>query len=292
MPKTTSRTLTRGLAVAAVGVLALAGCSSDKESKSYQASKDDSSTSVEHDAPASGEAEAASDSSSDSASNARGAEDPCSERKIADDIGWPDSRIVECDPPWALAGFFSQEEFDRYGTIPGDSTSVLKLENGRWERWTAIPSSDKCQGDTRKEGAPSYVVDSLFPCDDESSSGGSDSGNSAGSGGMTVKTPGGRSVTASRPACDGRGVLIVQSVIDVGGNVHSELAAALDAYPDAQFSEPGACGSLRPSVNGQDVYAVWIDYGNDISGLCSAAATNSYFNARILKNQADYSSPC
>lgn len=287
MSKTSSRALTRGLAAISVGVLGLAGCSSDNETKSYQGNAAEKSSTVEHDAPSS-EADKPASNRTSGGGAAQPVENACSEKKIAADMDWPDSRISKCDEPWAIASWFSQKEADQYGgIIPGDSSSVLKLEGGTWMRWSSIPSTEKCQDDARDEGAPAFVVESVFPCSNSQASGSSGSR----SGAMTVTTPGGRTVTASRPSCDGRGVLIVQSVIDVGGNVQSELAAALDAYPDAEFSESGACASLRPSVNGQQVYAVWIDYGQNISGLCSAAAGTD-LNARILKNEADYSSPC
>lgn len=92
-------------------------------------------------------------------------------------------------------------------------------------------------------------------------------------------------------ACDGRGVLIVQSIIDTGQDIQAEAAPTLAMYPTAQVLTPGACSSLRASVDGNKVYAVVIDYGKDIAGLCSAAARIGG-NPRIMNNDADFTSPC
>lgn len=91
--------------------------------------------------------------------------------------------------------------------------------------------------------------------------------------------------------CDGRGVLIVQSILDYGDNVQSEYQAALAKYPNSELIRSGTCASLRPVVDGVLVHAVVVDYGRDIAGLCSAAAQLGG-NPRILKNEVDYSSPC
>lgn len=287
MSQTPSRALICGLGAISLAIFGMSGCSSAHETTSYQGNAAERSSSADHEASGS-DTDQPGPNPAVAGDTPQPAEDACSEQAIARDVGWPDSRISNCAEPWAVASWFSQSEYEKFGgMIPGDSSSVLKLEGGTWTIWSSIPSTDKCQADARAEGAPAFVVDSVYPCTDRPSS---DSSPSRADG-MTITTPGGRTVTASRPACDGRGVLIVQSVIDVGGNVPGELASALDAYPEAAFSEPGACASLRPSVNGQKVYAVWVDYGQNISGLCSAAAETG-LNARILKDEADYSSPC
>lgn len=75
--------------------------------------------------------------------------------------------------------------------------------------------------------------------------------------------------------CDGRGVLIIHSI----------------ANPGAQLLQPGACSSLRASLDGNDVYGIVIDYGFDTDRLCRAAASIGG-NPRTMNNSGDFTSPC
>ena len=82
-------------------------------------------------------------------------------------------------------------------------------------------------------------------------------------------------VRASSPACDSRGILIVESVIvHAGDDARRTIGAALDRNPGAEFTTPGVCPSLHAHVDGCDVYAVYVDFGRDTSSLCSAAAAS------------------
>ncbi len=99
-------------------------------------------------------------------------------------------------------------------------------------------------------------------------------------------------VRASSPSCDSRGILILESVlVHPGDDARSAIGAALDRNPGSEFTVPGACPSLRSRVDGADVYAVYVDYGNDTGALCSAAARTGG-NARVLSDRAEYVSPC
>ena len=92
--------------------------------------------------------------------------------------------------------------------------------------------------------------------------------------------------------CDGRYVVIVDSVLVYPGQDPSPFVnASLAANPGAKATSPGACGSLRASVDGADVYPVYRDYGSDRAGACAAEARGEG-NARKLQSAADYSSPC
>ncbi|WJY71951.1 hypothetical protein [Corynebacterium auriscanis] len=92
--------------------------------------------------------------------------------------------------------------------------------------------------------------------------------------------------------CDGRYVVIVDSVlIYPGQDPRPFVKASLTANPSAKATTPGACGSLRGSVDGADVYPVYYDYGSDRAGACAAEARGEG-NARKLQAAADYSSPC
>lgn len=99
------------------------------------------------------------------------------------------------------------------------------------------------------------------------------------------------------PVCDGRGVFIIESVIDHGtGAAQSRIDELLAAHPGSTWYEPGACPSLRASVDGQAIYPVVVDYGFDFAGLCdafyAAGGDPSVRNARLLNNQSGAQSPC
>jgi len=97
------------------------------------------------------------------------------------------------------------------------------------------------------------------------------------------------------PQCDGRAVLIVQSVMGNSGNVAGEINAALDNNPGAVLYPPGVCPSIRGAVGGAEIHPVVVDYGNNLSGLCAAetaAGDANVSNARILDQSANQESPC
>lgn len=98
-----------------------------------------------------------------------------------------------------------------------------------------------------------------------------------------------------RPAnavCNDTPVLIVESVLDDGsGNQAAQrIPEVMNIYPGTVFYTPGACPSLRASVDGQDVYAVAREYDNT-AALCDAWAAQGG-NARLLNGDTSYSSPC
>lgn len=106
-----------------------------------------------------------------------------------------------------------------------------------------------------------------------------------------VQTSRGTVVPASM-ACDGHYVVIVQSVLG-GDNLSTrqELARALERDSRLQYATPGLCPSLRPSKDGQDVYAVYFD--TDSAAEACSLKGQWGGNVRALKNEADYySDPC
>lgn len=94
-------------------------------------------------------------------------------------------------------------------------------------------------------------------------------------------------------ACDGRGVLIVNSIMDDAADFDAQLANSRARWPDAVVMSPGDCPSLRPAHpdSGAAVYAVVIDYGDDLAGLCAAEIPGER-NARLLNGDTSYRSPC
>lgn len=114
---------------------------------------------------------------------------------------------------------------------------------------------------------------------------------------ITVAGLGEASKDAEYPACDGRAILILDSVVDEGNGGAAMPAIArqvLMAHPSGkpvQFTVPGACPSLRAQLDGQNIYPVYLDYGPDVDAMCRAKATYGG-NGRILSNAAEYVDPC
>ncbi|HJE91930.1 MAG TPA: hypothetical protein K8V11_13075 [Dietzia timorensis] len=98
------------------------------------------------------------------------------------------------------------------------------------------------------------------------------------------------------PECDGRGVLIVQSVMGNSGDVAGEINAALANNPGAVVYPPGVCPSIRGESGGAQIYAVVQDFGDNFDALCSAEATaggdTNALNARRLDRSTNWESPC
>ena len=92
-------------------------------------------------------------------------------------------------------------------------------------------------------------------------------------------------------ACDGRGVLIVNSVMGNSPRFDQEVSTALAQNPGALVLAPDTCPSMRSYTDGTSVTAVVVDYGDDLSSLCAAEAQGRG-NARLLNGDASYSSPC
>lgn len=112
---------------------------------------------------------------------------------------------------------------------------------------------------------------------------------------IAAVTRDGASKEASFPACDGRNILILMSVIDEHGaeETYNHLAeAVLTGSPaDKEFTVPGQCSSLRKSVDGNLIYPVYLDFGSDEAGMCAAKARYGG-NGRTLNNSGDFHDPC
>lgn len=82
---------------------------------------------------------------------------------------------------------------------------------------------------------------------------------------------------ASFPACDGRYILIVDSVIDEGderATFDRLVQVVMFADPEGkEFTVPGHCDSLRKSVDGKDIYPIYLDFGSDKDAACRAKST-------------------
>lgn len=96
----------------------------------------------------------------------------------------------------------------------------------------------------------------------------------------------------SRPACDGRYILIHDSIIDDSvGDTGTKIAQSIDGHPDWKYTYPGQCSSLRAQVDVHDIYPVYEDFGPDLRAMCAAKAQTGG-NGRTLNSQGDFSDPC
>lgn len=204
-----------------------------------------------------------------------------------------------CDPATvAAAGFeeftdsqFCDGKWNRVGVPRTDSLQLLHWENGTWVEYerdgtTTWGLQQACYNSARlaADGMPAELQAKLQKCDEQPSSGGSRS---------TGTTPTLTSVAGlSLPECDGRGILIVESVqVEHGINPQTMVNEGLARHPGAQATEPGQCSSLRASHDGATVYPIYYDHGFDEAALCADKAARGG-NARTLNDDADFSDPC
>lgn len=97
----------------------------------------------------------------------------------------------------------------------------------------------------------------------------------------------------SAPQCDGRYILIHDSVIDNGNDVdlHQHIAGTILAHKTWKYTYPGQCSSLRAQIDGRDIYPIYEDFGTDRAAMCAAQAASGG-NGRTLNNNGDFSDPC
>lgn len=200
--------------------------------------------------------------------------------------------VVECTGQWALVG-----------PPQTDGLSTMHWENGQWIRVEedgkrTFGMSGPCftSGYMRQLGMPSSFAERVG-CGDEPAESSTSTATSTqpaddSSGFISSVSTSRGPVSASHPACDGRTILIVQSVLD-GNNstTRNELAGALEQDGDLEFAPPGQCPSLRGSYNGSDVYPVYFDMGANQAAACSAKRQWGG-NVRTLNNEGDFSDPC
>lgn len=198
--------------------------------------------------------------------------------------------VLECDGTWAIA--------NQHGS---DWIFPLHWTGSKWEAYK--PDKDnphshlggRCYSDERmqRDGVPEKLQTQFGRCVPEwKEEKHLNSNNSDGT--ITSVSVNGSTRSIRNVTCDGDYVLIVQSVIDQpGGDTKGKLRSALASNPDAYYTYPGACPSLRKKdPNGDLVYPVLIDYGQDRDALCQAAATTSGAFPRRLDDDDSYSSPC
>ena len=198
--------------------------------------------------------------------------------------------VEKCDGTWAAA--------IQHGT---DWLIPLHWTGSEWEEYTPdkdniySPIGGPCYSAERmqRDGVPEDTQRMFGRCTPASEAKKHPNNNNS-DGTITSVSVNGSTRSIRNVTCDGDYVLIVQSVIDPpGGDTKGKLRSALAGNPDAYYTYPGACPSLRKKdPNGDLVYPVLIDYGQDRDALCQAAATKSGAFPRRLDDDDSYSSPC
>ncbi|WP_304348493.1 hypothetical protein [Corynebacterium frankenforstense] len=205
-----------------------------------------------------------------------------------------------CDPATvAAAGFegytyssFCDGQWNRVGVPQTDDGRLLHWENGTWVEYerdgtTTWGMAQACYDPARlaADGMPAELRAKVAKCDE-------DPGRSQASS-STSTTPPLTSIAGLRlPECDGRGILIVESVlVEYGVNAQSVVHEAMARHPGAHSTEPGQCSSLRAKHDGATVYPIYYDHGFDRAALCADKAARGG-NARTLNNDGDFSDPC
>ncbi|WP_027020156.1 hypothetical protein [Corynebacterium sputi] len=96
--------------------------------------------------------------------------------------------------------------------------------------------------------------------------------------------------------CDGRGILILESVVvpegrEAAPKINAAVAKWSRSLNPVRYAEPGGCPSLRSELNGDAIYPVFVDYGFNTGELCSAMR-NHGGNARTVSERPEFLSPC
>lgn len=211
--------------------------------------------------------------------------------RLSDGYKNPVTLVVYCDGNWAqIAGWGSDVGYPLHWN--GSEWESVEFHEP-WEggMWGGCWSREKL----KSQGASEAALDTIMIpyCEDEKQA---NSGNNPPDTGANKASS--DSVTGIRnPSCDGRYILIADSVVvQAGQDPQAAVNARLANYPGAYVAEPGACPSLRavePSTGG-DIYAIYYDYGFDANAACAAAGTKGDHDyVRILTtNPGEYRSPC
>lgn len=284
----------RLVALAAVSLLALAGCADEPDVVEVTVTETASSAT-----PTTSTASSTA-SSSTSSTTPTGTPPDCSDEALQASPGLQEFQLNGCIG-----------DFARPGVPQTDHVVLVQWTGKHWEivesdgMWDGLGMSRPCHNRTKLEslGVPEEYIKAEAICGEyapgEQPPSTQPNWEDASKEryipyvGMGETTP----EYAAEPACDGRGILIVDSIIDYGDRadtVHRLAVEVLTADPTGksrQYTFPGQCPSLRAQVNGNDIYPVYLDFGQDTEALCRARA-NYGGDARVLSNRAEFTSPC
>ncbi len=238
---------------------------------------------------------ASANPSSQSASDDEGAAatDRCSESYLRKNIPemTGEHEVVYCSGDWLL-----------FGVPRTDGLNHYHWANGHWSKYerdgVSGISGYGCYLSSRLDAdqVPSEIRSRFTECgpDDTAKSNQADSSSNTDSNGyISSVTVSGRTVRASSPACDGRNIVIKDSIVDTNkDSTAGDISRALAANSGSEFMTPGHCSSLRGQLNGDDIYPVYEDFGSDRSAMCQEAGSRSNWYPRTLNDRGDFSSPC
>lgn len=186
-----------------------------------------------------------------------------------------------CDDSWLFAG--------------EDGTSSFTLfywTDNAWHKYDtdgrAWPSSIGCYDQEKLEdaGAPVPLLDKVALCTDE--------GDTSTEAEEDEEDPAADEFAWAgdwNGKCDGRYILIVESALISGPEPYTETSRIQNKYPGSKILYGGACSSLRNTVDGKSVYAIYYDAGYSVDRVCSLKAQYGG-NARSLNDDGDFSDPC
>ncbi len=98
----------------------------------------------------------------------------------------------------------------------------------------------------------------------------------------------GLSIPMSRPACDGTGIVVLGNATNPG-NYPADVQRLLDENPGASYLRTDqACPSLRQSLNGNPIYAVYRVAGRTEADICAAVrAAGGEAYGKLLDTTSD-----
>ncbi|MFN3340847.1 MAG: serine/threonine protein kinase [Dietzia sp.] len=174
----------------------------------------------------------------------------CDPDEIASEAGIArrNVNVDRCAGAWALAHVFVPP-----GEPAGDTQYIVSRVGGSWTRYTGIPSTT-CRQEAEADGMPAEIAAVLDDC----------SSSAASTGDLGLGIP------MSRPACDGRGIVVLYSAVTPGAYAQ-EISTALAQNPGASYLRTDmACPSLRArDENGNVIYAVYRPSGYSRQELCA-----------------------
>ncbi len=225
--------------------------------------------------------------------------------ETAEDPSPDDTGVPYCDGEWAVWGPWGTDAISAPLHWSGSEWVDVGLEPDGRAEVSGYPCYNRAT--LEREGVSEGLIESgiITLCASHSS----DQENS--SAGNSENYPYGNSETPSKdstkdisalsdyknPSCDGRYILIADSVIvPDGGDATAMVYARLQDYPGAVAANPGACPSLRAvDLNtGGRIYPIYYDYGFDLDAVCAAYGTKGdHGDVRTLTNvQGQYRNPC
>ena len=302
----------RWLLVAALLATSLAGCSTETEEDLAEPTVSLAPTTTTSTSETSEEETTAESSSSTSSTKRKDSPPDCSDDAL------------QASPEFEEFQFFGEcaAGFGQPGVPQSDASSLVKWNGKHWEQvepdgiWDGMGMQRPCYNPGRLEdlgvperfadkeprcgvygpGEEPYHMQSTQAAPSTTKTKDPNWGVKRDSDGVIVEANlEGFTRQISAPSCDGRGILILDSVIDEGdvGHTHSQIAFGVAYLGDgnAEFTYPGQCASLRKQVDGQNIYPIYMDFGHDTTALCAAKA-NYGGNARLLNNSGEYVDPC